>query len=156
MPISMTRFSINSILWFGKDMEEIGGAVPGDDEEFMSCIYPTHLGKSNCWNTNALVSHFAFYTQRAYLDEKGILEKYGSFLKDQWQTGSIENDVYQNIIEAMLYVDENAEQLPEAPYTQIINKEKNKIKTFIKSLYPICLTQKIHVKHREGHKYIIE
>ena len=156
MPVSMTRFSINSILWFGKDMKEIDGIVPGDDEEFLSCIYPTLVGKSNCWNTDALVSHFAFYTQRSFLDQKGILEKYGNFLKDQWQINSTENGVYQNIIEAMSYVEKNAEQLPEAPYTQVVNKEKYKIKTFIKSLYPIFLTQKIHIKHREERKYIVE
>lgn len=156
IPVSMTRFSINSILWFGKEMKEIGGVIPGDDEEFLSCIYPTLHGKSNCWNTNAIVSHFAFYTQRTYLDKKGILEKYGTYLNDQWQKGSIEYDIYKNIIESLLYVDENVEQLPEAPYTQVVNKDKNRIKTFIKSLYPICIAQKIHDKQREGRKYIVE
>lgn len=156
IPVSMTRFSINSILWFGKEMKEMKGIVPGDDEEYLSCIYPTLQGKSNCWNTSAIIAHFAFYTQRSYLDEKGILDKYGNFLKGQWQKGSIEQIVYQDIIEAMRSVDENKGQLPDAPYTQIINKEKNKLKTFIKDLYPICVAQKKHIKNRERQKYIYE
>lgn len=155
-PVSMTRFSINSILWFGKDMKEMEGIVPGDDEEYLSCIYPTLHGKANCWNTNALVAHFAFYTQRAYIDQKAILEKYGSFLKSQWKLGTIEQDVYKNIIEAMTFVEENANLLPEAPYKQIINKKQNNLKAFIKDLYPIWLSQKMHKKHRESQNYIVE
>ena len=154
IPIAMTRFSINSILWFGKDMKIINGIVPGDDEEYMSCIHPTLNGKANCWNTNALVAHFAFYTQRAYLDENGILEKYGKYLKKQWKKGSIEQVIYQDIIDAMSFVDENMTQLPEAPYKQIINKKKNKIKTFIKGLLPVSIAQKRHIRERESRNYI--
>lgn len=33
-PMGMTRFSINSILWFGDEMKKFNGEVPGDDEEF--------------------------------------------------------------------------------------------------------------------------
>ncbi len=156
MPISMTRFSINSILWFGKDLKQIGGIVPGDDEEYLSCIHPTLYGRANCWNTKALVSHFAFYTQRAYLDERGILKKYGDYLKEKWQGNSSEYEVYQSIVEAIRLVDENAAQLPEAPYKQITNKEKNKLKSFIKDLYPVSIAQKKHVKERESRTYIIE
>lgn len=154
IPISMTRFSINSILWFGKEMKEMGGIIPDDDEEYLSCIYPTLLGKSNCWNTNAIVAHFAFYTQRAYLDQKGILEKYGLFFSKEWPIGSIEHEVYQTIVETMKYVDENAEQLPEAPYTQVENKARRKVKDFIKNLLPICIIQRIHVNRREKRDYI--
>lgn len=156
IPISMTRFSINSILWFGKEMNKMGGVVPGDDEEYLSCIYPTQHGKSNCWNTNAIVAHFAFYTQRAYLDQKGILEKYGNFFIKEWSVGSIEYEVYKTIVETMKYVDKNTDKLPEAPYKQIVNKERFNIKDFIKSLYPVCLAQKIHDKRRENRNYIFE
>ena len=156
IPVSMTRFSINSILWFGKEMKKMGGIIPGDDEEYLSCLYPTLHGKSNCWNTNAIVAHFAFYTQRAYLDQKGILEKYGNFFSEQWQSGSTEREVYQTVIETMKYVDENVRLLPEAPYTQVVNKERKTIKDYIKDLYPICLAQKIHAKRREERKYIFE
>ncbi len=33
-PMAMGRFSINCILWFGGEMAEFKGEVPGDDEEF--------------------------------------------------------------------------------------------------------------------------
>lgn len=58
--MGMTRFSINAILWFGDEMRKFDGVVPGDDEEFMSCIYPTKHGMSNAWNGDAIVAHFAF------------------------------------------------------------------------------------------------
>lgn len=153
-PVSMTRFSINSILWFGKDLKKIDGIIPDNDEEFMSCIYPTIQGKSNCWNTNALVAHFAFFTQRDYLDKEGILEKYGSFLKEQWSADTTEHKVYQDIIEAMKYVETNSQDLPQAPYTQVTKKNKYRLKNFIKKLYPVCVAQKIHIIRREKTQYI--
>lgn len=58
--MGMTRFSINAILWFGEEMKKISGIVPGDDEEFMSCIYPTLQGKSNAWNGDAVIAHLHF------------------------------------------------------------------------------------------------
>ena len=154
-PVSMTRFSINSILWFGKDLKKIEGTIPGDDEEYMSCIYPTLQGKANCWNTNAIVAHFAFYTQRIYLDQKGILEKYGLYLMEQWNIGSMEYEVYQEVIKAMRYVETNVKKLPNAPHKQIVPKRKNRFKTFIKGLFPVCIAQKLHTNHREKIKYII-
>lgn len=80
--MGMTRFSINSVLWFGKEMRRFSGIVPGDDEEFLSCIYPTRQGLSNAWNGDALVAHFAFFTQREALDRVGILEQYGAVVKE--------------------------------------------------------------------------
>lgn len=38
----------------------MGGKVPGDDEEYLSCIYPTLQGVSNAWNGDVIVAHFAF------------------------------------------------------------------------------------------------
>lgn len=155
-PVSMTRFSINAILWFGKDLKRINGVIPDDDEEYMSCIYPTLQGKSNCWNTNALVSHFAFFTQRNYLDQKGILEKYGLYLTKHWAEDSTKHKVYQEIIKAMRYVDANINNLPQAPYTEVNKKSKYRLKSFIKGLLPVCITQKIHVSRREKNEFIIK
>ncbi len=83
--MGMCRFSINAILWFGEDMKYIGGVVPGDDEEFLSCIHPTAIGKANCWNGDVIFSHFAFFTQRERLDKMSILEQYGDYLLTEWQ-----------------------------------------------------------------------
>lgn len=84
--MGMTRFSINAVLWFGDEMRKFGGVVPGDDEEFLSCIYPTRRGVSNAWNGDAIVAHFAFYTQREQLDKAQILEKYGEVCRRQAMT----------------------------------------------------------------------
>lgn len=83
-PMGMTRFSINCILWFGRDMAGFNGKVPGDDEEFLSCIKPTLLGKCNCFNGDAIISHFAFGLQREGLDKSGILNRYGETLHSLW------------------------------------------------------------------------
>lgn len=78
--MGMTRFSINAILWFGSEMKKIKGEVPGDDEEFLSCIYPTSKGLSNCWNGDVIMAHFAFFPQRELLDQTGVLDLYGAYI----------------------------------------------------------------------------
>ena len=98
-PMGITRFSINSIAWFGEDMKLFGGIVTGDDEEFMSCIKPTLEGKSNCFCGSTLIAHFAFRSQRKQLDAANILEKYGEVMFEQWK----EEPTIQNI---HLYVEE--------------------------------------------------
>lgn len=60
-------------------MAEFKGEVPGDDEEFLSCIKPTQLGKANCFNGDALIAHFAFGPQREGLDKMDILNRYGKY-----------------------------------------------------------------------------
>lgn len=85
-PWAMGRFSINSILWFGKDLKAFDGNVQGDDEEFFSCLKPTQLGKFNMVNANCLIAHFAFAQQRWMLDRCGILEQYGTYLFEEWKT----------------------------------------------------------------------
>lgn len=84
-PMGMTRFSINCILWFGSEMAKFKGDVPGDDEEFLSCIKPTQLGKANCFNGDALIAHFAFGPQREGLDKMDILNQYGKVLHELWK-----------------------------------------------------------------------
>ena len=95
--MGMTRFSINAVLWFGKEMAKFGGVVPGDDEEFLSCIYPTSQGISNAWNGDAIVAHFAFFTQREELDRMGILEKYGKFCLDSWAKDKTMKDISDEV-----------------------------------------------------------
>ena len=84
-PMGITRFSINSIAWFGEDMKKFQGEVTGDDEEFMSCIRPTLEGKANCFCGSTLIAHFAFRSQREILDKANILEQYGTVMFDQWK-----------------------------------------------------------------------
>nr|CRY95899.1 hypothetical protein [uncultured prokaryote] len=113
--MGMTRFSINSILWFGDEMKKFGGVVPGDDEEFMSCIYPTEQGVSNAWNGDAVAAHFAFFTQREELDKMGILEKYGEYCLASWEKDPLMKEISDNIQAIMRDVAARADELEKQP-----------------------------------------
>ena len=133
--MGMTRFSINSILWFGEEMKKFAGTVPGDDEEYLSCIYPTQKGLSNAWNGDAIVAHFAFFTQREELDRKGILEQYGEVCAVQWHGDEKSAAVYDAVQDILRDVnaDEAGLMKRESPYKRVATPvtAKRKIKKFI-------------------------
>ena len=133
--MGMTRFSINAILWFGDEMKKFAGSVPGDDEEFMSCIYPTMHGMANAWNGDALVAHFAFFTQRETLDNECILEKYGKIVYNQWHSNSEKAKVYDAVQCIMRQIDSDETELVKrpSPYKRIAPNTdlKSKIKRYI-------------------------
>lgn len=120
--MGMTRFSINAILWFGDEMCRFAGMVPGDDEEFMSCIYPTRQGMSNAWNGDAVVAHFAFFTQREELDRNGILEQYGEINDRQWHADKKSSEVYDIVQCIMKDIRQSEQELlkRESPYKRIV------------------------------------
>lgn len=134
--MGMTRFSINAILWFGSEMKKMGGIVPGDDEEFLSCIYPTSHGMCNCWNGNVIMAHFAFYTQRELLDKAGILEKYGDFISTR------KNDsfypYYEEIQKILSAISTKEKELisKQSPYKKPI-KPKQTWKDFVKKIHQL-------------------
>jgi hypothetical protein len=74
--VSLNRFSINAICWFGRDMAAIGGEVAPSEEEDLSNIIPARLGRTNCFCTDTIAAHFAFYPQRNMVDRAGLLEEY--------------------------------------------------------------------------------
>lgn len=78
VPVSGNCFSINCISWFGADVAAVGGRIPiGEDEEAAaSCTFALRAGRLNCFETAAIASHFAFYTQRETMDRSPILEGY--------------------------------------------------------------------------------
>jgi hypothetical protein len=78
--IALNRFSINAICWFGQDMAAIGGEVRPAEEEDLSNIIPTRLGRANCFCTDTIAAHFAFYVQRKAVDRSGVLERYAQAL----------------------------------------------------------------------------
>lgn len=134
-PMGMTRFSINSILWYGDDMRKFSGEVPGDDEEFLSCIYPAKQGLANAWNGDAIVAHFAFFTQREELDRMGILERYGEFCIGEWNKDPFMkkiSDSIQHIMADVTQADKELESRP-SPYRKVVVKQtlRGKIKKFI-------------------------
>lgn len=107
--MGMCRFSINAILWFGRDMRRIDGIVPGDDEEFLSCIYPTQIGAYNSWNGDTIMAHFAFFTQRAKLDDAHILEQYGKIVKQGWKKSN--STVWTTVQSIKADIDKNEDKL---------------------------------------------
>lgn len=141
-PMGMTRFSINAILWFGEEMKKFGGVVPGDDEEFLSCIYPSKKGLANCWNGDAVVSHFAFYTQRESLDKEMVLEKYGYFFEREWKCSSIYYPIFKDVCDAMKYVEVNCEELPAPPYTAVPQMKVKKKRNVWRYILPYFLYMK--------------
>lgn len=135
--MGMCRFSINCILWFGKDLKKIGGVIPGDDEEFMSCIYPTKLGKSNAWNGDAIMAHFAFYPQRVELDQMKILDQYGKFLHTEWAKTEKMRNIDETIQKMKKEIDSNEDKymtMP-SPY-KYGEKKKVPFKSKILKLFP--------------------
>lgn len=119
--MGMTRFSINAVLWFGEEMRKFGGIVPGDDEEFLSCIYPTRQGVSNAWNGDAIVAHFAFFTQREQLDKVSILEKYGKICYEQATANNRLNESFRDVKHILDEVNANEYELiqRESPYRRV-------------------------------------
>lgn len=74
------RPSINAICFFGKDFKNL--KVKNyrlDDEEFLTNEV-FNCGRKSVVQGNVIVAHYAFYTQRQYLNTKNILEKYESII----------------------------------------------------------------------------
>lgn len=120
--MGMTRFSINAVLWFGDEMRSFGGIVPGDDEEFLSCIYPTRQGMSNAWNGDAIVAHFAFFTQREQLDKANILEKYGKVCREQAIVDKYLDENFREVKRIFDEVNADAQKLMQrkSPYRRVV------------------------------------
>jgi len=71
------RISINCISWLGNAFAEFGGEVDVEDEAWLTQIYPARLQRPVAICGSALVAHFAFWTQRDWLEENtGLLERY--------------------------------------------------------------------------------
>jgi hypothetical protein len=96
------RFSINVICWFGHDMKQVRElsvpdlsvqplAFPPDghsinNEEVMLSEYlPFSFGRANMICGDALFGHFAYYPQRAYLEQMTtLLEEYRELIDPQF------------------------------------------------------------------------
>jgi hypothetical protein len=77
--ISLARFSINCIGFWGEDVQNLGeGFCPlnVDDEEWISAILPSRTGKPGRIFGNLIVSHFSFFTQEDELLKTDILARY--------------------------------------------------------------------------------
>jgi hypothetical protein len=72
------RFSINSFAFFGKDFAQFSGKVDLDEENWLSKNKPSQLGRMNCVCGDSLLVHFAYHTQRPFLEDTDILKKYAN------------------------------------------------------------------------------
>jgi len=72
------RVSINSLCWFGRDL--MGITVDSNEEQAISSDIPRQLNRPNIIYGEPLIVHFAFHTQRDYLDPTGILKDYRDLL----------------------------------------------------------------------------
>lgn len=71
------RCSINCIAWLGSDFATFGGSVGQDEEDWLAVRYPKECGRINCICGTALVSHFAYFTQRENLEaQTNLLDVY--------------------------------------------------------------------------------
>ena len=156
--MAMSRFSINSVLWFGDEMKKFEGMVPGDDEEFLSCIYPTSQGLSNAWNGDAIVAHFAFFTQREELDRMGILEKYGRFCLDSWAKDKTMKDISDKVQIIMHNVEARHVQLENlpSPYKRVTPRKIPHAR--IKKLVPDIVLEFLRMRrlHKKTTGFIIK
>lgn len=156
VPIGVTRFSINSICWFGSDLKKINGIVDGDEEEFMSCVLPTRLGMPCCYYCDTIIAHFAFFTQRAMLDKMDILQKYGNVMHEKWKKSPVMSALDNDVQKIMEDIENNSEKISngECPYkTSPVQNKKyiNKVKSTVKRLTPLIILEHIH-----NSKYSIE
>ncbi len=146
--MGMTRFSINAILWFGDIMKRFNGIVEGDDEEFLSCIYPSSNSLINCWNGDAILSHFAFFTQRFELDRSDILSKYGEVLMAEWE-GTSKMDIYESISKILEEINLDIKNIMNrpSPYKKVVSYRSTRKKVILNfKLYIKYIERKIFVR----------
>jgi hypothetical protein len=78
--INLTRFSINCIGFFGDfvaSLTEAEFCPPGvDDEEWISAVLPSRVGKPGRIVGDIVISHFSYFTQEHALLCSNILNKY--------------------------------------------------------------------------------
>jgi hypothetical protein len=75
------RVSINAVAFLGEELALFGGAVPPDEEPWLSSVYPAAARKMCIINGAALCAHFAFGPQRMvpFFNEASLLTKYEAF-----------------------------------------------------------------------------
>ncbi|MEM9964391.1 MAG: hypothetical protein AAGC58_03485 [Asticcacaulis sp.] len=78
--VSLSRYSINVIGFFGEDVAKLGARFcPSgvDDEEWLSAVLPTLVGRCGRIVGDVVAAHFAFYTQeRHLLEQNGLIDAY--------------------------------------------------------------------------------
>ena len=155
--VAMNRFSINAILWSGNEMKKFSGIVPGDDEEWLSVIKPTELGAVNCINGKVIVVHFAFYTQREFLDKEHILERYGEYLRKEWSEDAVLRNIDNIVRDAMNEVEQNVvSEKPEVHYASPVKRMFDNIASKWKASAARKASRKKNRKQRKNMENSVE
>jgi hypothetical protein len=77
--VSLSRFSINCIGFFGDDRSKFGDnfcPLGIDDEEYISAVLPMKAGRPGRVIGSEIISHFSFFTQEKHLLRANILSSY--------------------------------------------------------------------------------
>lgn len=77
--VSLSRFSINCLGFFGEDVRQLGDSfcpASTDDEEWITATLPLLTGRHGRILGGALVAHYSFFTQENELNETTILDEY--------------------------------------------------------------------------------
>jgi hypothetical protein len=77
------RISINCICWSGSAFAEFNGNVGPDEEVWLSQEKPRQIGRPNAICGGAIAAHFAYYTQREWLEANtDLLDRYGELARN--------------------------------------------------------------------------
>ncbi|MGH9807800.1 MAG: hypothetical protein ACRD9W_11165 [Terriglobia bacterium] len=87
-PVAMARLPINAICYFGRDIAPYAERIGPEEEEFVSCVLPTLLQKTNVITSDAWCAHFAFHLQREQLDKSGVLDAYARLMLARFAGGA--------------------------------------------------------------------
>ena len=71
------RVSVNAISWLGADMAACAATVGELEEGYLSHDRPKELGRPNALCGAAVVAHFAYGAQRAFIERTNLLREYG-------------------------------------------------------------------------------
>ena len=82
-PIALSHFSINCICWFGRDLAAHPGMITEDEEYDWTVRASAVTGRANCFATDSVVVHYAFYSQRFHVDALPVLARYEAWLMQQ-------------------------------------------------------------------------
>lgn len=133
-PWAANRLSINFIVWTGEQMQAMNGIVPGDDEEYLSCIRPTELGQMNMLNGNAIIAHFSFGPQNEELDRMNILQQYGEILKEEFALVPEQKECFEYEQALFEHIGNNTEHISKktCPYKVRKHSRKDRLKKHFK------------------------
>ena len=102
---------------------------------------------SNAWNGDAIVAHFAFFTQREQLDRWHILDKYGEACRHDFMNDLTLSHFYEDVQTVMRDIQANETELAQrpSPYRSVVVKKT--LRTRIKERLPQIIQDVIALRY---------